>query len=81
MSIKTAPPEANLKTIPPRFQRLRMPPKHDFHWSRGTAMCACGWWTLWGATLESARQSYSLHRHNRADAKPVELRRQTKIEP
>ena len=71
MSMKTAPPEANLKTLPPRFQPVRVPPNHDFHWSRGTATCACGWWKLSGASLESARRSHAIHRHNRAYAKPV----------
>lgn len=38
--------------------------KHTFQWSRGTVTCSCGWWTLWHATLESARRSHSYHRAN-----------------
>ena len=38
--------------------------KHTFQWSRGTATCSCGWWTLWGASMESAKRSHSFHRAN-----------------
>ncbi len=38
--------------------------KHTFQWSRGTATCSCGHWTLWGASLDSARRSHALHRAN-----------------
>ena len=38
--------------------------KHQFQWSQGTATCSCGRWTLWGASLESAKRSHALHRAN-----------------
>jgi len=41
--------------------------KHAFCWSRGTATCSCGQWTLWGASLESAKRSHMLHRINLSD--------------
>ena len=38
--------------------------KHAFQWLRGTATCSCGWWTLWGASLESTKRSHAFHRAN-----------------
>ena len=46
------------------FQSVRDEAKHTFQWSRGTATCSCGHWTLWRASLESARRSHALHRAN-----------------
>jgi hypothetical protein len=56
--------KANLKTKPTCNQVLTGEAKHTFQWSRGTATCSCGWWTLWGASLESAKRNYALHRAN-----------------
>ena len=56
--------KANLKTESTYKQVLTYEAKHTFQWSRGTATCSCGWWTLWGASLESAKRSHSFHRNN-----------------
>ena len=54
--------KTNLKTKPTYNQVLTGEAKHMFQWSRGTATCSCGWWTLWGSSLESARRDHALHR-------------------
>ena len=46
-------------------QRVSDLPKHQFGRSRGVATCSCGYWTLWGASLESAKRSHAYHRRNR----------------
>jgi len=40
---------------------------HTFQWNGngGVATCTCGSWTLWGASLDSAKRSHDLHRLNR----------------
>jgi hypothetical protein len=40
---------------------------HTFQWNGngGVAICSCGYWGLWGASLESARQTHEYHRINR----------------
>ena len=55
------------------FQQLSIVPKHQFQWSRGVATCSCGYWTLWGASLESAKRDHALHRRNRfeVESQPV----------
>ena len=55
------------------FQPLSVVPKHRFQWSRGVATCSCGYWTLWGASLESAKRSHAYHRRNRfeVESQPV----------
>ena len=57
--------KANSKTEYTYNQVLTYEAKHTFQWSRGTATCSCGWWTLWGASLESARRSHSYHWANK----------------
>ncbi len=54
-------------------QRVSELPKHQFRWSRGVATCSCGYWTLWRATLESAKRSHAYHRRNRweVESQPV----------
>jgi hypothetical protein len=64
-----------MNAVPPLKQRSRTGSHHSLHefrWTktkdRGTAWCTCGYWTLWGASLESARRSYGYHRSNRLAA-------------
>ncbi len=54
-------------------QRVSDLPKHQFRWSRGVATCSCGYWTLWRASLESAKRSHAYHRRNRfeVESQPV----------
>ncbi len=55
------------------FHQLSVVPKHQFQWSRGVATCSCGYWTLWGASLESAKRTHAYHRRNRweVESQPV----------
>jgi hypothetical protein len=48
-------------------QSLTERPKHLFQWAQGTATCSCGRWSLWKATLESAKRSHAFHRSNLPD--------------
>jgi hypothetical protein len=50
------------------FQSVTERPKHMFQWSQGTATCSCGRWTLWKATLESAKRTHAFHRGNLPDS-------------
>ena len=54
-------------------QRVSDLPKHQFRRSRGVATCSCGYWTLWKASLESAKRSHAYHRRNRweVESQPV----------
>ena len=56
--------KANLKTESTYNQVLIYQAKHTLQWSRGTATCSCGWWKLWGASLEPAKRNHALHRAN-----------------
>ena len=44
-----------------QIQRVTHRAKHRFQWSRSVATCACGYWTRWRATLESAKRNWSHH--------------------
>ncbi len=63
----------NPEIEPKAFQQVRQLPKHQFQWSRGVATCSCGYWKLWGATLESAKRTHAYHRRNRweVESQPV----------
>src|SRR5262249_50725182 len=67
MFVKTTAQEAKPQIESERYQLVRDRAKHAFQWSRGVASCSCGRWTLWGATLESAKRSHGLHRVNLPD--------------
>ena len=43
---------------------------HAFGWNGNGAVatCSCGGWTLWGASLASAKRTHSYHRRNRTEA-------------
>ena len=56
--------KANLKTKYTYNQVLTNEAKHTFQWSRVTATCSCGWWTLWHSSLDSAKRSHAFHRSN-----------------
>jgi len=56
------------KNRPEVIQRVTHRAKHRFQWSRGVATCACGGWTAWQFTLESARRNWSLHYWNSYEA-------------
>jgi len=56
--------KANSKTESTYNQGLTDLANHTFQWSRGTATCSAGGWTLWGASLESAKRSHAYHRAN-----------------
>ena len=50
---------------PDRKQQVAQSAQHLFRVSRtGTAWCTCGGWTLWEASLESARRSHKYHMEN-----------------
>ncbi len=65
--MKKCSPRAKPEIESPITQQVSDVPKHQIRWSRGVATCSCGYWTLWGASLESARRSHGLHRRNRAE--------------
>lgn len=54
----------NAKSQIEKIQWFTDQANHTFQWSRGTATCACGCWTLWGASLKSAKRSHAYHRAN-----------------
>ena len=56
--------EPNAETRTALKQGVTERPKHQFLWSQGVANCSCGRWTLWGASLESAKRSHGYHRAN-----------------
>jgi Protein of unknown function (DUF3987) len=56
--------KANLKAESTYNQVLIGQAKHTFQWSRGTATCSCGHWTLWHSSLGSAKRTHSFHRAN-----------------
>lgn len=58
----------NPRIEPEEFQGLTDQANHTFQWSRGTATCSCGQWTLWGASLDSDRRSHAYHRANLPEA-------------
>ncbi len=66
--MKTPSPADKAKKDNDKIQRVTHRAKHKFQWSRGVATCACGGWTLWQFTLESARRSWSLHYWNSYEA-------------
>jgi hypothetical protein len=65
--MKMSLPGTNERTATVVNQYVSERAKHAFQWSRGTATCSCGHWTLWGASLESARRSHAYHRANLHD--------------
>ena len=67
MMLKTPHSSRGQKTESEQYQAVTHRAKHKFQWSRGTATCSCGRWTLWGANLESAKRSHALHRANLPD--------------
>ena len=62
---------ANPEIETPVIQQLSDLPKHQFRWSKGVAACSCGYWTLWGACLESAKRSHVYHRRSRSEAESL----------
>jgi len=63
--------QAIIKAAPPvkRGSRTRSHhAAHEFRWTEtkdgGTGWCTCAYWTLWGDSLESAKQSHGYHRSN-----------------
>jgi hypothetical protein len=62
---------SNAKTNSEVSQSVTDQANHTFQWSRGTATCSAGGWTLWGASLESAKRSHALHRANLPEAQRV----------
>lgn len=64
MFVESATHKQKSKNETRDYQSLRGQANHTFQWSRGTATCACGRWTLWGASLNSAKRSHAYHRAN-----------------
>jgi hypothetical protein len=60
--------KANAKTNREVYSTVTDQANHTFQWSRGTATCSCGHWTLWNDTLESARRNHALHRAHLTEA-------------
>jgi hypothetical protein len=76
--MKSARPDPNSKSGLMENQLLTRQAKqgsqqsknHTFQWNGngGVATCSCGYWKLWGASLDSARRSQDFHRSNRLAA-------------
>ena len=71
--MKKCSPRAKPEIESPITQQVSDVPKHQIRWSRGVATCSCGYWTLWGAELDSARRSHAYHRRNKfgVECQPV----------
>ncbi len=71
--MKKSSPMANPEIEIAITQQVSDLPKHQFRWSRGVATCSCGHWTLWGASLESAKRTHAYHQRNRweVESQPV----------
>ena len=73
--MKIACPKPISKAANTKYQALikkakrgsRLSETHTFQWNGNgeVAACSCGYWALWGSSLESAKRSHGCHRSNR----------------